>query len=51
MDWVQLATAVISLVAAVLSVVAVRRAGDVVKSQEVGRKATAGRDQTMTARQ
>lgn len=51
MDWLQFAAAVISLVAAVLSLIAVRRAGNIIKSQEVGRRAKAHGDQTFSAEQ
>jgi hypothetical protein len=51
MDWLQVVAASISLLAAVLSLVAVNRAGDIIRAQEVGRKAKAGHDQTFSARQ
>ena len=55
MDWLQLIAAAMSLLAGVLSLIAVRRAGDIIKTQEktqeVGRRAKAGRDQAFSARQ
>jgi hypothetical protein len=51
MEWLQFATAFITLSAAVLSLVAVKRAGSIITQQEVGRRATAGRDQSITAKQ
>jgi hypothetical protein len=51
MDVVQLATAVVSLFAAILSLVAVKRAGTILKSQEVGRGAKSEGNQTIIARQ
>jgi hypothetical protein len=51
MDLLELATAIITLLAAILSLVAVNRAVRIVTKQEVGRKARAGRDQNIAAKQ
>ncbi len=51
MDWLQLIAAAMSLLAGVLSLIAVQRAGEIIKTQEVGRKAKAGHDQTFSAKQ
>jgi hypothetical protein len=51
MDWLQLIAAAMSLLAGVLSLIAVKRAGDIINKQEVGRRAKAGRNQSFSARQ